>query len=408
MLSQSTTSNQNFALPKHFNFSTLANQKKLNSENAVIPTTTATAITSSIPNNITNPLNNNNMNNNNNDFSQRSIRSKEESIVKSINSNGSKSRSKSNYYSNSSDDYEDDSDYYSRSHSRSRQKSHDRHDRHHYHDHRSERSDHSGHSRNSARSDHSDHSKKFDDKYDLRMKDIKSIPLTEEEYRMKQIDLIISLEQFKLDGIPVDDSVRLDHSTSLEKLQYAYDYSMRYVTRRAVFERFQQGLTLSTHLLELGNNFLKSKTGKGAELDGWSGSVMMNMPKFNRPLQRLADKYGVPGAEQSPELELAMMLGYSAFSFHFAKKMAIDPQIAMQFMDYMQQKNETDNSPVPKSSSPPPQTTFYGSGNGRSLNHFERANNQQQNKRPPYPQPRENDGYDSESFVSERTEEFVV
>ncbi len=423
MLSQSTTSNQNFALPKHFNFSALANQKKLTSETSPNPNTSPISNSNQnqnksyeIPNNITNPTNpvilssNNNSSNNfrngNDNYSERSIRDHyhdRDRDHESLKSNGSKSKSKSNYYSNSSssDDYEDDSDYYSRSRSKPKSYRHDSR-----HDSRSERSDRSARSEHSRRSDHSDHSKKFDDKYDLRMKDIKSIPLTEEEYRMKQIDLIISLEQFKLDGIPVDESVRLDHSTSLEKLQYAYDYSMRYVTRRAVFERFQQGLTLSTHLLELGNKFLKSKTGKGAELDGWSGSVMMNMPKFNRPLQRLADKYGVPGAEQSPEIELAMMLGYSAFSFHFAKKMSIDPQVAMQFMDYMQQKSETEESP-PKLNSPAPQTTFTGNGNGRSLNHFERAN-MQKNIRPPYPQPRENDGYDSESFVSERTEEFTV
>ena len=219
--------------------------------------------------------------------------------------------------------------------------------------------------------------------------------MTHEEYRLKQIDLIISLEQFKLDGIPVDSSIRLDHSTPLEKLQFAYDYSMRYVTRRAVFERFQQGLTLGTHVLEMANKFLKGKTGKGAELDGWSGNVMMNMPKFNRPLQRLADKYGVPGAEQSPEVELAMMLGYSAFSFHFAKKMSIDPQVAMQFMDYMQQQNEPEHPPTAPAGTRPLST--------RSVNHFEKSNPPVNNsiRRPPYPE------FDDD-VISERTEEFTV
>jgi hypothetical protein len=178
--------------------------------------------------------------------------------------------------------------------------------------------------------------------------------LTKEEYRSKQIDLIMMLRQMKEDGIPVDSSVRLEQSTPLEKLEFAYEYAQRYVIRQSTFNSFQQYLIMGTKLVEVGNQVVKAKTGKGAELDGWSESIMMNMPRFNYPLQRLAAKYSGP-SESAPEVELGMMLAFSAFSFHMAKQASVNPQIAMDFMGTMsrqpnqqqQQQPQTDPMGVP-------------------------------------------------------------
>lgn len=174
----------------------------------------------------------------------------------------------------------------------------------------------------------------FRDKHDVQMENLRDRPMTEEEYRMKQIDLIMALRQMKADGIPVDESVELSQSTPLAKLQFAHDFAYRYVLRKATFEQFQQYLTLGTQFIQMGNELLKQKTGVGAELDGWGASVMLNMPRFNRPLQRLAQKY-TGTSESSPEVELAMLVGYSAVSYHFAKKYSLDPQLAMQFADFL-------------------------------------------------------------------------
>lgn len=172
------------------------------------------------------------------------------------------------------------------------------------------------------------------------MDNLADVPMTQEEYRMKQIDLIMAMRQMKADGIPVDESVKLSQSTPLKELQFAHDYAYRYVLRKSTFESFQQYLTLGTQMLEMGNTILKQKTGVGAELDGWGASVMVNMPRFNRPLQRLAQKY-TSSSESSPEVELAMLVGYSAMSFHFAKKYSIDPQLAMQFADFLSSQERT-------------------------------------------------------------------
>lgn len=183
------------------------------------------------------------------------------------------------------------------------------------------------------------------------MENIKSKPLTKEEYRSRQIDLIMLLRQMKENGVPVDSSVRLEQSTSLEKLEFAYEYAQRYVIRQSTFNSFQQYLVMGTKMIELGNTMVKAKTGKGAELDGWSESVMMNMPRFNYPLQRLATKYSGT-SESSPEMELAMMIGFSAFTYHMAKQASANPQIAQGFMGMMQQQTPVTNEPASPETDP--------------------------------------------------------
>ncbi len=342
MISQSSS---NFPLPRHFNFDNLANKKKIT--NNPMPSTISTDNNN---NNNSNSNNNNNNNNNNsfdfpsrkpNFFTSKILNESDEERSNhndsndfrrfSNNSLGSANSSSYDYSSRSSRSNDSNSSSKSSSSSNSSSKK------------RSNKSEKSRSKRRSSSSEssnkHSEHSRSFKDRYDIKMGGLKENPLTEEEYRMKQIDLIMALRQFKEDGIPVDDSIELTQHTSLAKLQFAYDFSMRYVSRKATFEQMQQSLSLGSQFIEMGNKFLKSKTGYGAELDGWGQSVIMNMPKFNRPLHRLAEKYSKPDSEQSPELQLAMLVGYSAFTFHFAKKMSIDPQVAMQFMDYMQNQN---------------------------------------------------------------------
>jgi hypothetical protein len=403
MISQSTS---NYPLPRHFNFDNLANKKKITNN----PTS------SSIPQQQQQNNNNNNNNNNNtssfefpsrkpnfftskilnesdeersnNDdydfrrYSANSLGSDASNSYKSSKSNSSNNSSSSSSNNSSSNSSTVRSNKISNASSNNSIKKKSR--------------------RRDSSEDHSEHSRSFKDRYDIKMGGLKENPLTEEEYRMKQIDLIMALRQFKEDGIPVDDSVDLSQRTPLAKLQFAYDFSMRYVTRKATFEQMQQGLTLGSQLIEMGNKFVRSKTGYGAELDGWGQSVIMNMPKFNRPLHRLAEKYSKPDSEQSPELQLAMLVGYSAFTFHFAKKMSIDPQVAMQFMDYMQNQNGGNTQGVNALPSNTPNPT------GVSLNNF--STESPMGMRPPMGRntrvPMNNN--DDDDIISENTESVSV
>jgi hypothetical protein len=395
MISQSSS---NFPLPRHFNFDSLANKKKVNA--------TTTTLNS--------PVNNNNNHNNNNIISTNDFPSRKPNFLTSkileensqsqerSDKSKSKSKSKSSRRSSAEHYYSSGSEYSTSDSSTSESSSNEslilKYPRESNRSNNSNRSNRSNRSNNS----HSDDSRSFKDKYDVNMGGLKENPMTEEEYRMKQIDLIMALRQFKEDGIPVDESVVLSQSTPLAKLQFAYDFAMRYVARKATFEQMQHGLTIGSQLIEMGNKVLKSRTGYGAELDGWGQSVIMNMPKFNRPLQRLAEKYSKADSEQSPELQLAMAVGYSAFTFHFAKKMSIDPQIAMQFMDYMQQQGSNNDQTTPTTQGVPLNQM------GNNVNNY--STSSPMGMRPPLPRntrtPLNNN--DDDDVLSERTESVSV
>jgi hypothetical protein len=397
MISQSSS---NFPLPRHFNFDSLANKKKVNTTvasqqiqqsqpqiqqlNNDFPSRKPNFLTSKI-------LEENSQSMQNSLMSKQSKADSSKSSKSSKFSKSSKSESRGRHHYYSSDEYSSSSSESDKSDDEPFVFSKHR------------RSSNSSNSSDKSKNSHSENSRSFKDKYDVNMGGLKENPMTEEEYRMKQIDLIMALRQFKEDGIPVDESVALTQSTPLPKLQFAYDFAMRYVARKATFEQMQQGLTLGSQLIEMGNKVLKGRTGYGAELDGWGQSVIMNMPKFNRPLQRLAEKYSKADSEQSPELQLAMAVGYSAFTFHFAKKMSIDPQVAMQFMDYMQQSNQGGSNQIQSQGVPLNQM-------GNNINNYSSTTESPMGMRPPLPRntrtPINNN--DDDDVLSERTESVSV
>jgi hypothetical protein len=366
MISQST--GNNFQLPKHFSFDRLANQKKLAPETQLKPFTF------------------NFKDNNDNDdddyksskessskskesssktskTSRRKESSSKESSESSKRSSGgssktskrsSKRSSSSSGGSRSSSGGSSETSKRSSSSSSGGSRSSDDHRR------RERRRDDHRHRRKSKDS-HSLVSREFKDEFDVQMNDLHEKPLTEDEYRAKQIDLIITLEHLKESGAPVDPRVKLSVDTPLRELQNAHDFAIAHVIRRAKFEQFQQSLTFGTTLLEQGNNLLKNKTGYGAELDGFASHIMMNMPKFNRPLYRLACKYSKITDESSPEMELGRSLLYTACMFHLAKKTSMDPQMMMEFLDFSSNTNANPN--VIPNANPNPNTNANTNAN---------------------------------------------
>jgi hypothetical protein len=57
------------------------------------------------------------------------------------------------------------------------------------------------------------------------------------------------------------------------------------------------------------------------DIDGWSDSVMENIADYDRPFERLLEKYQ-GRAEMTPEMELLATLGSSMFMFHLSKSLA--------------------------------------------------------------------------------------
>ncbi len=343
MISQQSTSN--FQLPKHFHFDRLVNQKKLAHDSTLIPSvqqqpfsfnfdkedvSKTSKSSESSKTSKTSKSSKTSESSKTKKFetsrsSSRSSRSstttKTSSTASSTASSSTSSSTRSRSSSSSSSD-DDDNGSYKKSKSKKNKSK------------RSKRR-----SSSSSKDSHSLVSKEFKDEFDIQMNDLHEKPLTEEEYRAKQIDLIITLQHLKESGAPVDPRVKLSVDTPLRELQIAHDFAIAHVIRRAKFEQFQQSLTFGTTLLEQGNKLLKGKTGYGAELDGFASHIMMNMPKFNRPLYRLACKYSKITDEASPEMELGRSLLYTACMFHLAKKTSMDPQMMMDFLDFTPSAN---------------------------------------------------------------------
>ena len=59
----------------------------------------------------------------------------------------------------------------------------------------------------------------------------------------------------------------------------------------------------------------------GIDVEGWSDAVMENITDYDRPFERLIEKYQ-GRAEMTPEMELLVTLGGSMFMFHLSKAMA--------------------------------------------------------------------------------------
>ena len=57
------------------------------------------------------------------------------------------------------------------------------------------------------------------------------------------------------------------------------------------------------------------------DIEGWSDSVMENIADYDRPFERLLEKYQ-GRAEMTPEMELLATLGSSMFMFHLSKSLA--------------------------------------------------------------------------------------
>ena len=156
MLSQTTSSNQNFSLPKHFNFSTLANHKKLNNESSspspvVQPQIQQTQSVYTVPNTITNP--------------SAPVRKPMLFDDHSRSTKSSHSKSKSNFdfnkpeHSVRNNDYERTQQRDERDYERDYERSYSSKSRSSYDDRRSDDDDsYSRHSRRSRRSNDSDHS----------------------------------------------------------------------------------------------------------------------------------------------------------------------------------------------------------------------------------------------------------
>jgi hypothetical protein len=132
--------------------------------------------------------------------------------------------------------------------------------------------------------------------------------------------MLLELHQLERDGVSLTRHFTMDDSASdmlfeLNRIRSNLDTA--------------NSVSMMTDALQLGMKGVEmanSRWGPVLQLDGWSNVVDQDRERFKRVLTKLYKKHWRRGSMMSPEAELAMLLGGSAFLHHFQHKMGANPQ----------------------------------------------------------------------------------
>jgi hypothetical protein len=185
-------------------------------------------------------------------------------------------------------------------------------------DHNSDRrSDH----RSDRRSDHNDSSDSSDNHKHSRAKyeDVQITPekpkLTGLQLRQKKIDLLRKLCDLKSKGYALTKEYTFD--SSIEEMEYEYDLLKSFADRRNGIKLYKNTIINITNLVEFFNDKYDPF---GAQLNGWSEHMSVEVDSYDDVLEELYEKYKGAGKSLPPEIKLLILIGFSASAFHFSKK----------------------------------------------------------------------------------------
>ena len=137
------------------------------------------------------------------------------------------------------------------------------------------------------------------------------------------------------DFVPDDDLDAMEEEVLLQEAM---------MRERQKEQRTKDGVRFSRRMLLAFTSFTEFMNKRydpfDIDIEGWSDSVMENIVDYDRPFERLLEKYQ-GRAEMTPEMELLATLGSSMFMFHLSKSMAA-------------RMGAPETAPVPKSNEKPP------------------------------------------------------
>lgn len=153
---------------------------------------------------------------------------------------------------------------------------------------------------------------KITDKYD----DSEKKPvLTGQQLRMKKIEMLRKLCDLKTKGYKL--SKEYDFNSSIEEMEYEYDLLKSFADRRNGIKLYKSTIINITNLVEFFNDKYDPF---GAQLNGWSEHMSVEVDSYDDVLEELYEKYKGAGKSLPPEVKLLILIGFSASAFHFSKK----------------------------------------------------------------------------------------
>jgi hypothetical protein len=141
-----------------------------------------------------------------------------------------------------------------------------------------------------------------------------NIQLTQQEIRIKKIELLRKLSEIKTKGFSL--TKEYDFNSSVEEMDYEYALLKSFVDKRNSVKVFKSGLLQAVSVIE----FLNDKYDPfDFHLQGWGEHMSVEVDSYDDVLEELYEKYKGSGKGMPPEVKLLLLLTASAGAFHFSK-----------------------------------------------------------------------------------------
>ena len=141
-------------------------------------------------------------------------------------------------------------------------------------------------------------------------------PLTEQEIRMRKIELLRKLCEIKASGYNL--SKEYNFNSDLGEMEYEYELLSKLKAK-------QTGVGLAKSIFVnavTGIEFLNDRFDPfGLNLSGFSEHTQLNIDDYNDVMEELYEKYKDMGNKWGPEIRLVLMVVASATGFHMSKQM---------------------------------------------------------------------------------------
>lgn len=140
------------------------------------------------------------------------------------------------------------------------------------------------------------------------------IPLTQQEIRMKKIEMLRKLCEIKAKGYQL--SKDYDFNSSLEEMEYEYELLKSFADKRNGVKIFKNGMLQAVSVIE----FLNDKYDPfDFHLSGWGEHMSVEVDTWEDVLEEIYEKYKGTGKKMAPEIKLLYLIIASASAFHFSK-----------------------------------------------------------------------------------------
>jgi hypothetical protein len=141
------------------------------------------------------------------------------------------------------------------------------------------------------------------------------VKLTPQQIRMKKTDLLRKLCDLKAQGYQL--TREYNFTSEIDEMENEFELLKSFKQRRDGIKLYKNTIVNVCNLVEFFNGKYDPF---GADLNGWSEHMSVEVDSYDEVLEELYEKYKSVGKSFPPELKLLILIGFSASAFHFSKK----------------------------------------------------------------------------------------